>query len=59
MTKNFYFHTFFWYLKKIKTFRDTTKKSENKNLCHFLLQSIILESLGQEGLTKFFLLGFS
>ena len=34
-------------------------KEENKNLCPILFQSVILGCLGQEGLIKFFLLGFS
>ena len=37
----------------------TTKKCKNKSSCHFLFQLIILGWLGQEGLKKFFLLGFS
>ena len=32
---------------------------ENKNLCPILFQSVILGCLGQEGLIKVFLLGFS
>ena len=59
---NFYFHTSLWCLKTFyeglkgldKTFWDTTKKCENKNVGQFLFKYNFLKCTGREGLTLFF-----
>ena len=58
MTKILLLH-FFLVPQKDEAFLRHHKEVQNQTLCHFLFQLIILESLGQGGLIKFFLLRFS